>query len=708
MKPQIDGLRRTVQLMIHLVPMGWSYICLHYRIKGFSDELQAPHWNEFHKHWAKEPLLVVLHLRGFYVKVAQMIAGMPDMIVPKPYLDNLKCLLEDVPAQPFSTMRVILEDELGCEINEVFKSFEESPIGAASIGQVHRAQLIDGTNVVVKIQYPETEKYFRLDLATIIFLFKYINEDAVEPLKLVEKNFEIEFNYALEGANLRRMFSEVQPHFTDLEFPQPYDEKHPNLPPAVVKKGRALVTKRVLTMDLCKGESVQRLSGQVLEQMAKAQGCTKREFEDKVQKQMLEPEDDYMEDMLNLVPSQSQMEAIRTFFKGRDFLRNAHAAQYNLTLGMLTGSKIEYTQSQLPLNGPALLQRLFDIHGFQIFEVGAFNADPHAGNMLIDEASGTLSLIDYGQLIDISAKERGMMAKLIVAFEHGDAAGLRACYVDMGVEVTDNRTGEVNSEALLMSLFAAHFEGIASLKRMKQYLGVTTLKEVMVQMPTAFQVKGLPDYYLMVNRCVMMLSGVGVGVGFPGVDAAKLLLPSAERYLNKNMPQSQKQTQKSNSTPTHHSTGTPQQEQKQNAKKQEEESTLEEWLKQHAGLHGKKLAVALNQCDDGMVESVADLEHLHNLGQLAEVFPQSMLRGLVTAALEQQQAEQPAQVPTFPPTSPFLAQIEKGRKVVEDRRQAWAVKMEENRKKHQGDLVKHLQWAIDGIEKNASKNGACM
>jgi len=301
-----------------------------------------------------------------------------------------------------------------------------------------------------------------------------------------------------------------------------------------------------------------------------------------------------------------------------------------------------------------------------------------------------------------------MMAKLIVAFEHGDAAGLRACYVDMGVEVTDNRTGEVNSEALLMSLFAAHFEGIASLKRMKQYLGVTTLKEVMVQMPTAFQVKGLPDYYLMVNRCVMMLSGVGVGVGFPGVDAAKLLLPSAERYLNKNMPQSQKQTQKSNSTPTHHSTGTPQQEQKQNAKKQEEESTLEEWLKQHAGLHGKKLAVALNQCDDGMVESVADLEHLHNLGQLAEVFPQSMLRGLVTAALEQQQAEQPAQVPTFPPASPFLAQIEKGRKVVEDRRQAWAVKMEENRKKHQGDLVKHLQWAIDGIEKNASKNGACM
>lgn len=65
-----------------------------------------------------------------------------------------------------------------------------------------------------------------------------------------------------------------------------------------------------------------------------------------------------------------------------------------------------------------------------------------------------------------------------------------------------------------------------------------------------------------------------------------------------------------------------------------EGATLENWLQQHAGLHGKKLAIALNQCDDGMVESVADLERLHDLGQLAEVFPQIMLRGPVAAALK--------------------------------------------------------------------------
>ena len=49
---------------------------------------------------------------------------------------------------------------------------------------------------------------------------------------------------------------------------------------------------------------------------------------------------------------------------------------------------------------------LYRVHGFQIFEVGAFNADPHAGNILLDENTQTVSLIDYGQLVQISEKDR--------------------------------------------------------------------------------------------------------------------------------------------------------------------------------------------------------------------------------------------------------------------------------------------------------------
>jgi len=214
--------------------------------------------------------------------------------------------------------------------------------------------------------------------------------------------------------------------------------------------------------------------------------------------------------------------------------------------------------------------------------------------------------------------------------------------MDMGVQVTDSRTGEVNSEEALMLLFAMHFEGVGSIKRIKEYLGVATLQAAMSEMPTVLQVKGIPTYYLMVNRCVMMLSGVGTGVGFPGPNAAKLLLPSAERYLNGNRRRTPTPTPTPIQTPTPTPTPTgfsfESRKQAKVESQQEassaEEDTLENWLQQQAGLHGKKLAVALNQCDDGMVESVADLERLRDLGQLEEVFPQSMLRGLVAAALK--------------------------------------------------------------------------
>jgi predicted unusual protein kinase regulating ubiquinone biosynthesis (AarF/ABC1/UbiB family) len=106
-------------------------------------------------------------LRGFYTKLGQIMSGLDGGIIPREYVETLKVLQSDVPPEPLERMIEILESELGCKVEEVFSSFEPKPLGAASIGQVHRATLLDGTPVVVKIQYPETEKNFRLDIATL-------------------------------------------------------------------------------------------------------------------------------------------------------------------------------------------------------------------------------------------------------------------------------------------------------------------------------------------------------------------------------------------------------------------------------------------------------------------------------------------------------------------------------------------------------------
>lgn len=70
---------------------------------------------------------------------------------PKRWQDEMQPLLDAVPHKPMDVMRRIIEADLGAPMDAIFASFEDEPIGAASIGQVHRATLKDGTKVVVKV-----------------------------------------------------------------------------------------------------------------------------------------------------------------------------------------------------------------------------------------------------------------------------------------------------------------------------------------------------------------------------------------------------------------------------------------------------------------------------------------------------------------------------------------------------------------------------
>jgi len=78
-----------------------------------------------------------------------MVVGM--RLLPEQIEEELELLQDRVPPRPFVEILGIVEDELGCPIGDVFSHFEEEPLGAASIGQTHRAKLVDGTDVVVKV-----------------------------------------------------------------------------------------------------------------------------------------------------------------------------------------------------------------------------------------------------------------------------------------------------------------------------------------------------------------------------------------------------------------------------------------------------------------------------------------------------------------------------------------------------------------------------
>ena len=102
-------------------------------------------------------------LGGAFVKLGQMLSARPDLIPPD-YVTELEKLQDDVAPMPFETVRQVIESELECSLPEAYATFAESPVGSASISQVHAAALHDGTEVVVKVQRPEVRTLIDLDL----------------------------------------------------------------------------------------------------------------------------------------------------------------------------------------------------------------------------------------------------------------------------------------------------------------------------------------------------------------------------------------------------------------------------------------------------------------------------------------------------------------------------------------------------------------
>lgn len=102
-------------------------------------------------------------LGGAFVKLGQALSVRPDLLPPE-YVAELQKLQDDVPPIPFEAVRQVVESELGRPLQEAFASFSPSPLGSASIGQVHAAELHDGAQVVVKVQRPEAPTLIDLDL----------------------------------------------------------------------------------------------------------------------------------------------------------------------------------------------------------------------------------------------------------------------------------------------------------------------------------------------------------------------------------------------------------------------------------------------------------------------------------------------------------------------------------------------------------------
>ncbi len=135
---------------------------------GYSDERRQRR-RQAQAVWIRESLL---ELGPTFIKVGQLFSTRADLF-PSEYVEELSKLQDRVPAFSYEQVAAIVEADTGKTVHQLFRSFDPVPLAAASLGQVHRAQLQSGEEVVVKVQRPGLQKLFTIDLAILKRIAQY-------------------------------------------------------------------------------------------------------------------------------------------------------------------------------------------------------------------------------------------------------------------------------------------------------------------------------------------------------------------------------------------------------------------------------------------------------------------------------------------------------------------------------------------------------
>lgn len=206
-----NDIRRTIDIWSFVLALRvrvtfdnakWAYA------SGFTEDKQKSRRRRTAS-WLRE---CVLQLGPTFIKLGQLSSTRSDLF-PREFVDELAKLQDRVPAFSPKKARSFIERELGAPIDVLFKAFEDQPIAAASLGQVHRAILHNGEKVVVKVQRPGLKKLFDIDLRNLKLIAEYFqrsetfggpSRDWIGIYEECKKILYEEIDYINEGKNADR------------------------------------------------------------------------------------------------------------------------------------------------------------------------------------------------------------------------------------------------------------------------------------------------------------------------------------------------------------------------------------------------------------------------------------------------------------------------------------------------------------------------
>lgn len=180
-----------------------------------SDDRRRAALEKRHIEAAQQIVTVLGTMKGAAMKVGQVLSVVDAGLVPEEFREEFQAKLAELrdaaPTVSFADMRKVVESELGERLSAVFSDFDETPIAAASIGQVYRATLrADGRDVAVKVQYPRVAEAVRADLQNLGLILRVARTvapglDVRATADEIRERIHEELDYELEAANQRAL-----------------------------------------------------------------------------------------------------------------------------------------------------------------------------------------------------------------------------------------------------------------------------------------------------------------------------------------------------------------------------------------------------------------------------------------------------------------------------------------------------------------------
>ncbi|KAG2180424.1 hypothetical protein INT44_003428 [Umbelopsis vinacea] len=244
----IGAFRTTTTFLAGSLCMA-DYKLLHarYYFTGYDSDEYAAARKVVHARSAQRLLSLCRLHGGIYIKAGQHIASL-TFVLPNEFTDTLSVLQDRAPFHSYDEVEKTFYDDFGKRISEVFSMFEERPLAAASIAQVHRARIREtGELVAVKVQHADVSRLFGVDMWTMESLTSLAHELFGSDFELTwivgefRKNVETEFDFQNEAKNGQETMNRFQHRKNEFHVPKIYWN---------------LTRERILTMEYIDGVKV--------------------------------------------------------------------------------------------------------------------------------------------------------------------------------------------------------------------------------------------------------------------------------------------------------------------------------------------------------------------------------------------------------------------------------------------------------------------